>query len=273
MKVNTQVFKAGVRHTTRFVVKNLPTIMTGLGILGFGCTVYETSRSTLIAEKALAKAKEEKGEELTKKEKVVIIAKKCWKAFLIGLITIGFFFGANHISLKRQAALTAAYAAISNDFKEYKSKVIETFGKKKAEKVEDDIAADKIAAYNFETAQPVSGNGPLWVMAWTNTPFRGNLEDIRKCVNDLNDDLYQSKGKAYFSGEITLNDLLYSISTTCHAPQLGSVSLGDQFGFRADLTGPIDLDIRYSKASNGEPCGYINVKPLPLTENIADIYY
>ena len=273
MKINAQFLKAGSKQVARFVAKNLPTIMTGLGVVGFGLTIYEVSNSTLKAEEALHQAAEEKGEELTKKEKAIIIVKKCWKAFLIGLITLGFFFGANHISLKRQAVLTAAYATVSNDFKEYKAKVFETFGEKKAEKVEDDIAADHIAAFDFNSAQPISGTGPLWVMAWTNTPFRGNLEDIRKCVNDLNDDLYQSKGKAYFSGEITLNDLLYSISTTCHAPQLGSVSLGDQFGFRADLTGPIDLDIRYSKASNGEPCGYINVKPLPLTENIADIYY
>lgn len=273
MKPNVQFLKVGIRHGIRFVSKNLPTIMTAFGIGGFALTTYEVVHGTLKAEEALKQAEEEKGEELTKKEKVIIIVKKCWKAFLAGLITIGFFCGANHISLKRQAVLSAAYAMTTNDFKEYKEKVKATLGEKKEEKIKDDIANDHIASYHFSETNPVGGSGPLWIDAWTNTAFRGNLEDIRKTINDLNDDLYQSKGKAYFSGEITLNDALYAISTACHAPQLGSVSLGDQFGFRADLTGPIDLDIRYGKTSNGEPCGYIQLKPLPLTENIADIYY
>lgn len=276
MKPNVQVVKTAFRHGLKFVSKNLPTIMTVCGIAGMGYTAYEVSRSTLEADKAIKEAKavkEEAGEELTKKEKAIIILKKCWKAFLAGLITIGFFCGANHISLKRQAVLSAAYAMTTNEFKEYKEKVKETLGEKKSEKIEDDIAAEKIASYHFSEANPVGGSGPLWIDAWTNTAYRGNLEDIRKVVNDLNDDLYQSKGKAYFSGEITMNDVLYAIGAACHAPQLGSVSLGEQFGFRADLTGPIDLDIRYGKASNGEPCGYINLKPLPLTENMNDIYY
>ncbi len=272
--LNAETVKVGVTQLVKFTRANLPTILTGLGAVSFGVTVYETSKGSIKAAKLIEKAEEEKGEDISKADKAVIIAKTCWKAFLAGLIAMGFFFGANRISLKRQAVLSAAYALTTNEFREYQEKVRETIGEKKEEKIKDDIAADKVAAYHFTEATPISGTGPLWIFAWSNTPFRGNLEDIRQTINDLNDDLYHSKGKAYFSGEIALNDVIYAISSACHAPQLGSVALGDVFGFRADLTGPIDLDIRYGKATNGEPCGYINVKPLPLVENLNEnVYY
>lgn len=273
MKLNAQVLKAGARSTARFISRNLPTILTSLGVVAFGVTVYEVSKSSIATKEAIEEAEEEKGEDLTKKEKVVIIVKKCWKAFLAGLITIGFFCGANHISLTRQAALSAAYAMTSNDFKEYKEKVKETIGEKKSEKIEDDIAADKLSIFSSDELSNVPGTGPLWCLAWSNTPFRANLEDIRQITNDFNDDIYMAKGKAWGDGEIRLNDFIDELSRISTSKTLGKVALGEKFGWRADLTGPINLDIRYAKAANGEPCGYINVKPLLLDHNVRDIYY
>ena len=272
MNVSMQVLKAFPKQTAKFVSANLPTIMTALGAVGFGVTIYETSKATLKAERYLKEAEEKKEEPLTKKEKALIFAKTCWKAFLIGLITLGLFCGAHKISLKRQAALGTALAMVTQDFDEYKSKVVETFGEKKAEKVEDDISADKIQTYVVNSAG-VPGNGPLWVLSWCNIPFRGNLEVIRKTFNDLNEDMYKGTGKAYYIQTLTLNDVIEALSAACNAPQLGPVDLGDQFGFSPELTGNIDYDIRYSHTKDGEPCGFIKIKPLLLTENVTDIYY
>jgi hypothetical protein len=272
MNVSMQLLKAFPKQTAQFVSKNLPTIMTSLGVVGFVATIYETSKATLKAERYLKEAEEKKEEPLTKKEKALIFAKTCWKAFLIGLITIGLFCGAHKISLKRQAALGTALAMATQDLDEYKAKVVETLGEKKADKIEDDISADKVNAYVYDAAA-VKGNGPLWVLSWCNVPFRGNLEDIRRTFNDLNEDMYRGTGKAYFTQEISLNDVLEALSAACNAPQLGPVDLGEQFGFSPELTGNIDYEIRYSHTKDGEPCGYIKIKPLPLTENLKDIYY
>lgn len=274
MKLNAQLIKSGIRHATKFTVKHAPTIMVGLGVILSGVAMYESSTSAVEVVEEYERVQKEEKRELTKKEKAKIIFKKCWKAFLIWLISIGMFAGAHKISLKRQAALGAMYAVTMKDFKEYKDTVIETLGEKKAEKVEEDIAAKRIQEFDIASYGTIPGNGPLWIDKWSNRPFRGDLETIRRVINDLNDDIYQCHGKAYFSGEITLNDVYNALSVELGTPNLGPVAWGDSIGFRADLTGPIDVkDIYYSKAANGEPCGYINFKPQLLTENVRDLNY
>ncbi len=268
--LNTQTLKVGLKAGLKFVNKNLPTVMTFAGAVGFCATMYEVSRSSITAKEILEQAeadKAENDEELTKKERALIIAKTCWKAFLLGLITLGFFFGANHVSLKRQAALGAAYAMTLQDFDEYKAKAKEMFGETKTEKIKDEIAADKILALPDDYTSSVPGTGPLWIDSWTNTPFRADLETIRRTIIDLNEDLYRK-----FDNEITMNDILTALSAECHAPQLGSVANGDMFGFSPDLTGSIDADIRYGKTRNGEPCGYLNFNPELLRQNLHDSY-
>lgn len=274
MVLSVNALKLGVQSGIRLANKHLPTILQGVGLIGFGVTIYEACTGTLKAEQLLNEATEEKGEELSKGEKAEIIVKTCWKAFLIGLITIGFFCAGHKISLKRQAALAATYAMTVRDFDEFKAKASQALGETKVEKISSEVAADRVATFDPVVLNNVPGNGPLWVDAWSNTPFRGSLETIRQTINDLNDDIFQAHGRAYFSGEITLNDVYDALAANLNAPQLGKVSWGDSVGFRADLTGPIDItNIRYSKASNGEPCGYIEFKPLPLTENLKDLNY
>lgn len=273
MKLNATVLKASLRQTVKFISKNLPTIMTACGVISFGVTVYEVSKSSIATKEAIDEAKEEKEEDLEKKEVAIIVVKKCWKAFLAGLITIGFFCGANHISVTRQAALATAYTMTASEFKEYKEKVKESLGEKKAEKIEDDISANKAKDLNIYEENPINGNGPLWYLAWTHTPFRANLEDIRRMVNDFNDDIYKAKGKAWANGQITLNDFIDELKLLSGSELLGTIPIGDHFGWEADTTGPIDLDIRYTKAENGEPCGVINIKPVPLDANLKDAYY
>lgn len=272
MKITKELVKASTAKAIQFASQHAPTALVGLGTAGFVVTVVTACKSTPKAIEAIEAAKKEKGEDLTIVETAKIGAKHYWKPALIGAVSIGCFVGAHSVDLKRQAALTAAYTLSERTIQEYKAKVIETLGETKADKIEDAIAEKKITSFPF-TDVPVQGAGPLWIFAWTNTPFRGDLETIRRVVNDLNDDIYQCKGKAYLDGEIKLNDLLYELSLACNAPQLGSVSLGEQFGFRADLTGPINLNIRYGQNKLGEPCGFIDVHPMPLTSNIKDIYY
>ena len=197
----------------------------------------------------------------------MIIAKTCWKTFLLGLITLGLFFGANHVSLKRQAALGAAYAMTLKDFDDYKEKAKEMLGESKAEKIKDNVVADKILAYPEESIESIPGTGPLWIEAWTNTAFRADRETIRRTINDLNEDMYRR-----FDNEITMNDILTALSAECNAPQLGCVSNGEMFGFSPELTGSIDPDFRYGKTKSGEPCGFLNFNPEVLNKNPRDSY-
>lgn len=269
MAFNVSAVKALATQGFRLARKQAPTIMMACGVISFGVTLYTGYGCATEAEKLLAETEEEKGEGLTLWEKALIFARTCWKVFLLGLITLAFFCGAHKISLSRQAALSAAYAMTVSDFDEYKAKASELFGEKKATDIQDAIARERIAAFDPIVLNQVPGTGPLWIDGFSNTPFRGDLETIRHCINDMNDDLYKARGKASLSGEITMNDLYYSLSASLRAPQLGRIDWGDKIGFRADLTGPIDItgsNITYDKAPNGEPCGYIHFKPTFLED-------
>lgn len=263
MKLNATMLKAGARQAAKFVSRNLPTILTALGVATFGVTIYETSKATVATKEELEKATEEKGEELTKKEKTIIIVKKSWKVFLAGLIAIGFFCGANHISVKRQAALTAAYTMMSNDFKEYKDKVKQTLGEKKSEKIKDDIIADKAITYSANDCHNVKGNGSsLWVLPWTNGVFRADRMTIDRAIIALNNEMFRR-----FDNEVTMNDIITVLRAECAAPQLEPVAAGDMYGFSPELTGTIEPDFRFGTTSDGEPIGFINFDPELLNKN------
>ena len=274
MKLSKEAVRQGIAKGLKFASNNAPTALVALGTGGFVLTVVTACKTTPQAVIALEEAKAAKGEDLDIYEKAPIMVKHYWPTALLGGASLACFIGSHSISLRRQAALSAAYSLSERALKEYKDSVTEEIGVTKSEKIEDKIAAEHIRTNPYILAgATVPGNGPLWVLAWTNTAFRGDLEDIRRMVNDLNDDIYNCKGKAGFNGEVKLNDFIYELSLTCKAPQLRSIPMGEAFGFSADLTGPIDLDIRYSHTENGEPCGYINIKPLPLNANLKDAYY
>ena len=261
--LNAQTIKVGAQQFVKFARANLPTILTGLGIVSFGVTVYETSKATLRAEEELNKAKEEAEGDISKSDKAIIIVKTCWKAFLAGLITIGFFCGAHHISLKRQAALSAAYAMTTNEFKEYRDKVTETLGEKKAEKIKDDIVTDKAHSYSVNTMGDIKGNGTsLWVLPWTNTMFRSDRMTIDRAFIALNNEMFRR-----FDNEVTMNDIITILKVECAAPQLEPVANGDIFGFSPELTGTIEPDFRFGTTADGEPVGFINLDPEILTRN------
>lgn len=270
---NVALLKVGAQQVLRTARQQAPTIMMAAGVVGFCATLYEGYGAATKAEKLLAEEEENKGEELTVQEKAIIFAKTCWKVFLLGLITLGLFCGAHKITLRRQAALSAAYTMALSNFDEYKAKAVEMLGEKKATAISDEIAKAKIAALDPVVINGVPGVGPLWIDGFSNTPFRGSREEIQKVVNELNEDMYKCRGKACFEGEITLDDLYYALSAQLHAPQLGHVDWGNDLGFRPDLTGLIDIsgtNITYDKAPNGEPCGYIHFRPKPLNYNFAD---
>lgn len=261
--LNAHVIKVGIKQTAKFVQANLPTILTGLGVISFGVTIYETTKATRNAEKELKKAEEEAEDDISKSDKAIIIVKTSWKAFLAGLITIGFFCGAHHISLRRQAALGAAYAMTTNEFKEYREKVTETLGEKKAEKIKDDIVADKARSYSVGTMGDIKGNGTsLWVLPWTNTMFRSDRMTIDRAFIALNNEMFRR-----FDNEVTMNDIITILKVECAAPQLEPVANGDMFGFSPELTGTIEPDFRFGTTADGEPVGFINLDPEILTKN------
>lgn len=126
-----------------FIKRNAPTILTCLGAVGVVATAVMAVKETPKALTLLENAKEEKGEELTKFEKVKVAGPVYIPSVLTGAATIACIFGSNIISKNQQAALMSAYALLDNSYKEYKKKTDELYGEEAGKQIRGEIAKDK----------------------------------------------------------------------------------------------------------------------------------
>lgn len=126
----------------RFVKKNSSTILTVLGAAGVVGTAVMAVKATPKAMELIELAEEEKGEELTKWEKVQIAGPTYIPSILLGTVTITSIFGANLLSRRTQASLMSAYALLDHTHKEYKNKVKELYGEDGDKLIRAAIAKD-----------------------------------------------------------------------------------------------------------------------------------
>ena len=131
-----------------FIKKNASTILTCIGAAGVVATTVIAVKETPKALSLLEDAREEKGEELTKWEKVDTVGLVYLPAIITGAATIACIFSSNIMSKRQQAALTSAYALLDSSYKEYKKKVDELYGEEAGENVRGEIAKDKYTGDN-----------------------------------------------------------------------------------------------------------------------------
>ncbi len=138
-----------------FLKRNSSTILTCIGAVGVVATSVMAVKATPKVLTLLEKAKDEKGEELTKWETIKVATPTYIPAVITGAATIACIFGSNIISKHQQATLMSAYALLDNSYKEYKKKVDELYGEEAGQKVREEIAKDKYTGdgltFNNET--------------------------------------------------------------------------------------------------------------------------
>ena len=126
-----------------FIKKNAPTILSCVGAVGVVATAIMAVKATPKALSLLEDAKEEKGEELTKWEKVNTAGPVYIPTVITGLATVACILGSNVISKRQQATLMSAYALLDNSYREYKRKTDEIYGEDAGKNIRSEIAKDK----------------------------------------------------------------------------------------------------------------------------------
>ncbi len=134
------------------VKKHSPEIFVAVGIVGVVTSAVVACRATLKVNDILSDSEEKLdkinecaddesheyaySEKDAAKDKAIVyiqtgvkLAKLYAPAIAIGMLSLSCILASNDILRKRNAALTAAYVTIDNCFKEYRSNVIERFGK------------------------------------------------------------------------------------------------------------------------------------------------
>lgn len=125
-----------------YLKKSSPTILTGLSVVGIVATTVMTAKATVKAVDILEQAKQEKGEELTKAEKIAKATPLYFPVFLFTVATAFCVIGANVANKRLMAGYISAYGLLDNSYKQYRNKVTELYGNDADNKVREEITKD-----------------------------------------------------------------------------------------------------------------------------------
>jgi hypothetical protein len=213
-----------------YLAKNAPKILFGVGVTGMIGTVVLSSSATLKASVVIDKYKERKdivqevrsmdspeySDDDYRKDLVYVytgvavdLMKLYWPAVALGAFSIACLTKSHHILTSRNAALTAAYAAIEKTFDTYRRNVRETFGEREEldvyRKTARDVAGivkEDISEGKVVKASPSEYSGYARFFDegnpnWCKTP-EYNLIFLR-CQQQFATDMLQSRGHIFLN--------------------------------------------------------------------------
>lgn len=232
-------------------VKHSPELLTGIGIAGMfatcGLAVKATPKALTLIE---AKKKAEGVDELTPVETVQATWKCYIPAMAVGAASTACLIGASRVSVKRNAALAAAYEISKNAFAEYRDKVVETIGEETEHHIREKVDKAKIDKNPVSKNEVIitGGGDVLCYDAISGRYFKSELERIKRAENVLNkrmmDDMY-----------ISLNEFYDELD-------LDHTAIGDELGWNID-DGLIDLYFTSHITEDGRPCIVVNYNVAP----------
>lgn len=165
-----------------FLKRNSATILTCVGAVGVIATSVTAVKATPKALVLLEKAKEEKGEDLTKLETVKIAGPLYVPSIVLGVSTLACMFGANVLNKRGQASIMSAYALADSTYKDFKNKVAELYGEEAGTKVRAEIAKDKYEELHIEP----QGDNLLYYDFYSGRYFEASPAFVKQAEYDFN---------------------------------------------------------------------------------------
>lgn len=165
-----------------FLKRNSATILTCVGAAGVVATTVTAVKATPKALTLLEKAKQEKGEELTKFETVKIAGPAYIPSIVLGVSTLACIFGANVLNQRSQASLISGYALVGSAYKDYRKKVDELYGAEAGAQVRAGIAKDKYEENPIE----VHGDNRLYYDFYSGQYFEASPAFVKNAEYELN---------------------------------------------------------------------------------------
>lgn len=167
--------------------KNTPTLLTLVGVVGFGAAVIFTAKQTPKAEEKLEEKKKELKRELTVVEKVKTAA----PVYAVPLVLAGSstvaIFAARNMFVKKEAAAITAYTVTNESLKALKSNLVQVAGQDVHDAVMDAVAKEEVAVNPIPEPVTKPDDGKEWVFdAATGEYFRSTMNEIEAAVNQFN---------------------------------------------------------------------------------------
>ncbi len=236
--------------------KHSPEILTGIGVAGF-------ITSTVLAIKATPKAiilldERKKEEKLSKNTKLPVgeVVKTTWKCYVPTVATAtaatACVVGGQVSSLRRNAALAAAYSLSQSTLKTYQSKVIETIGEKKEKEIRDEIAKDQVRSNPIGTNEIIiAGDGKIKCFdPISNRYFWSTIDHLRKTEIKL--------------AKEVLTCMFVSLTDYYDEVGLSRTDISDDLGFNSD--DDIEFDFSSQLDENDVPCLVVSFRVNPRAD-------
>lgn len=122
----------------------IPLILTYLSGAGLIYTAIETAKSTSKAKDIVNDIEKRERKELTTKEKIKKIAPLYVKPVMIGASTCICIAGIHLFDKKQQASISSAYVLLENQYRNYRKRIINEYGKEKDDEIMEDILVNQI---------------------------------------------------------------------------------------------------------------------------------
>jgi len=196
-------------------------------------------------------------------ERAKIYAKAYTPAAVMLGASIFCIISGNHISSTRLAQLAGAYILSETTLKEYKDKVENIVGHKKAQDITDELIQDKVLKNppnDSNTYIPDMGNVPdlsLWYDTTTDRYFYSNIDYIRKAELDAQRMLERN-------GFVSINDIYGMLG-------IKEVPLGDDMGWQSDMNSEVILNTGAVLNQKGDPVGTLTMEVRPSSAWLSEV--
>lgn len=234
------------KTTERFVIRNSPAIMTGIGVAGVIATAVLTGRA---AYSAAIKIKLESVRVLPREEAIKLVWKEFIPPAIVATVSICAIICANRVESRRAAAVAAAFKISQRFATEYQERAAEALGKKGDEDIRADIAKNRLENLpNIETII-IDGTNVLVYDERSDRAFESSMEKIRSAVNQINYEVNQN----FYA---TLTDFYNLLG-------LKSTQESDQVGWSSDRL----MEVWFSSTlMNDKPALMINYNVIPAKQ-------
>jgi hypothetical protein len=252
-----------IKQVEKFAQDNSPLILTTVGAVGVVTTAYLSGRAgfkagQIVLEDYLERMTEADLDGPPSAPTFKEIVNLTWKCYIppvgVGILTVASVIGANQIGTRRAAAMTTALALSEKAFEEYRHKVVEKLGEKKAHVITDEVVQDRINKDPLGDRDAfMTGHGDtLCYEYYAGRYFYSSVEAIRKAENQINWNLNNGHETASLADFYQLLGL-----------ELTEVS--QEVGWRAD-TSPLDINIIGHVSDKGVPCIGVIYKSTPIRD-------
>lgn len=222
------------------IMKNGPSILTGVGVVGVLATAVTASKATLIASEVIAEEEDWTKQKLDTKEKVALTWKYYIPTIVVGALTISSIVGSNKINLRRNAALAGLYSLSSQKLDTYKKKVVQKIGEDKEKEVTQEVNEDTVNKHYKESDVIYTGHGDT--LFWDSTAgraFKSDMDVVKRACIDLSREMLSCHC-------VCLNELYQKLN-------LPETSTGEMLGWHIDQS---TVEPRFGSmlTQEGKPC-------------------